>query len=131
MSDVPQPASPQESPLPDETIVIRGGENKLTDVKERAEEEARTGDQGYVLSGNGDPTMDFDAITRAARRPNPKISKTTVGRLRAAGCEVTHPTGRKRHVTIFLTQPPTESDYQRFVEAFDPAEMNPHRGPGR
>jgi hypothetical protein len=115
-------------PLPDDTVVIRGGENKLTDVKLRAEEEAQTGDEGYVLSGNGDPSMDFDAITRIARRPNPMVSRTTVGRLRAAGCEVTPPTGKKRHVTIVLPQPPTTSDYRRFVDAFDPAEPNPHRG---
>ena len=118
-------------PLPDETTLIRGGENKLTDLRTAAEEAADTGDDGYVLSGNADASMDLDAILRAARQPHPSISKTTVGRVRAAGCEVGHPTGRKRHVTIYLPQPPMDADYQRFQEAFDPPEPNPHRGKSR
>lgn len=117
-------------PLPDETIVIRGGENKLLDVRKSAAEAAETGNQGYVLSGNADPAMDLDAILRAARQPHPKISKTTVGRLRAAGCEVMPPTGKKRHVTIVLPQPPKDADYERFVNAFDLPEPNLHRGTG-
>ena len=115
-------------PLPDETIVIRGGENRLTDVRKAAEKAARTGDEGHALSGNADPEMDLDTLLRAARQPHPAISKTTVGRLRAAGCQVGPPSGKKRHVTLYLPEPPTDNDYVRFVKAFDPFESNPHRG---
>jgi hypothetical protein len=103
--------------LPDETILIRGGENKVTDVKKAAEEAASTSDEGHVLSGNADPSLDLDGLLLAARHPHARISKSTVGRVRTVGCEVSPPTGKKRHVTIVLPQSPTDDDYERFVQA--------------
>ena len=71
-------------PLPDETIVIRGGENKLTDVKERAEEACRAGD-GHVLSGNGDASMDLDTIARCSTAATPENLQDDGGKTKSGG----------------------------------------------
>lgn len=116
-------------PLPEETIVIRGGTNPPDKMREQAQEEFD--DCGvYSLSAAADPAMTLEEIARTARRPNAQIVQTTVGRLRSAGCDVTHPTGKRRHVDILLPQPPTEEDWQALEEASDPPEPNPYRRGG-
>jgi hypothetical protein len=112
--------------LPDDTIVIRGGENKLKDVQKSAREALE--DCGiYMLSANADPKMTFDVLARAANHPHPSLSRTTVGRLRKAKCRVTRPGGKHRHVSIITPQPPTDDDWRLYEQAFDPPEENPHR----
>jgi hypothetical protein len=123
------PAPAPTAPLPDETVVIRGGENRLDVMREQANDEFR--DSGtFSLSGAAEAGMTLDEVALTAQRPNPKICKTTAGRLRAIRCDVAPPRldDPTKHVNIILfQQPPSDKDWERIQEAFDLAERNPHR----
>ena len=123
------PAAAPTQPLPNDTIVIRGGDNQLTRIREQADDEFR--DSGFfALSGAAEAGMTLDDITLASQRPNPRISKTTAGRLRAIRCDVAPPRvdDPSKHVNIILfQQPPSDRDWERIQGAFDPPERNPHR----
>lgn len=80
----------------------------------------------YSLSVGADAEMNLYDLCMANRRQNRHIRKSTVGRLRAVGFEVTWPVGNKRHSDLILPTPPTDDDWARLVEAFDPAEPNPY-----
>lgn len=114
--------------LPDEAIVIRGGINDSRHMQEQAEEEFAVGPTHlYSLSVAADATWTLDRIARTARFENRQIRKSTVGRLRAIGCDVSWPTGRRRHANLILPQPPTDTVWIDLEQAFDPPELNPHR----
>ena len=95
-------------------------------MKEQAQEEYD--DCGvYSLSVVADPALSFEELADAARFPNSKIRRSTVGALRVIGCDVTPPTGRKRHANLILPQPPTDDVWDALEEAFAPQEPNPFR----
>lgn len=90
--------------LPDEAIVIRGGRNERKHVEQQAADEFELSGR-YALSVGADAEMSLVELAWANRRPNPTIRKTTVGRLRAVGFEVTIPKGTKRHADLILPSP--------------------------
>lgn len=80
----------------------------------------------YALSVGADAEMDLHQLCMANRRQNRQIRKSTVGRLRTAGFEVSWPTGKKRHSGLVFPSEPTDDLWDALEEAFDPAEPNPY-----
>ena len=115
-----------EPRLSNKALVIRGGEmSNLQHMQDQAVDEYCLNGR-YALSVGADETMSLRELAMANRRPNRKIRKTTVGRLRAAGFEVTYPTGTKRHADLILPTHPTDGDWVALIEAFDNHEPNPY-----
>lgn len=115
-----------EERLPDDAIVLRGGLNETQHMREQAQEKFE--DCGiYSLSVAADGSLSFEELAVVADFPNRRVRRTTVGLLRAIGCDVTPPSGRKRHANLILPQPPTDDVWKALEEAFAPAEPNPAR----
>jgi len=112
--------------LPEKALVIRGGlMSSREDMEEQAADEFEMTGR-YALSVGADAEMDLRSLCMANRRPNRQIRKSTVGRLRAAGFEVTFPIGTKRHSDLILPIPTTDDDWEKLDEAFDLPEQNPY-----
>jgi hypothetical protein len=116
----------EEDRLPDEAIVIRGGLNQQDVMQRSAQDEFELNGQ-YALSVAADASMTLQALAVANQTPHSRIRKTTVGRLRAAGFDVTPPKGEKRHADLILPNPPTDEVWEALEAAFDPPEPNPNR----
>jgi hypothetical protein len=113
--------------LPDDAIVIRGGVNHEADVRKAAIAEMELHGR-YTISAASYPGWTVEQIARANRTPHSRIRKTTVGRLRSAGFEVSWPVGKKKHADLFL--PDLDADTLASLEkVFDPPEPNPNRRP--
>lgn len=116
--------------LPDDAIVVRGG---LMDDLEHLREQAQD-DQGYlsIFVGTRQGTETFDAVVKrlcaAAPLPNRKIRISSVGRLRAVGCELEHvPPPPHCHFNVLLGTVTTER-LEVFRAAFDVPMKNPVEG---
>lgn len=118
-----------DNELSDSAIVIRGGTNARKVVQQQAEDEFEASGI-YAISVGADEKLSLDDLAMANKRPNSVIRKSLVGRLRAAGFEVTPPKGKKRHANLILPSPPTDTDWERLDMAFDPPEPNPYTKQG-
>jgi hypothetical protein len=114
-----------ERGLPDSAVIVRGGKGKRGDLERAAEKSHRVQGQ-YAVSGCSAPDCSADEIAFMAgnRLPHPEMRVATAGALREAGFTV-EPDGRPPHVSIKLPTEPTDEDWQRFDEAFEPPIPNP------
>lgn len=115
-----------EKRLLDDALVLRGGLNARTVVEERASDGfERTGQ--YAISCAADPTMTLEQLARANETQHASIRKSTAGRLRAVGLDVTWPRGPKRHSDLLFSGPITDEIFDALETAFDEPEPNPNR----
>jgi hypothetical protein len=105
---------------------MRGGYCERELMEAQAREEFDTCGV-YSISAASEAGWTLEQIALANKRANNKVRKTTAGRLRQIGCEVTPPEGPFKHVNIILPQPPTDTDWAALEEALDPPENNPYR----
>jgi hypothetical protein len=105
---------------------MRGGVCERKKMQEQAVEEFDVCGI-YSISAASEAGWTLEQIALANKRDNGKIRKTTVGKLRSIGCEVTPPKGPYKHVNIILPQPPTTADWDALEGVLDLAEPNPYR----
>jgi hypothetical protein len=131
-----QEAGPPEwkGELPDEAVLVRGGEMYVKDLTTSAMAHfERHG--SYAISLWSYPLMDASEIAQEVGRladaegvrllPNPKMRQTTAGALRALGYAPVPGGGRRGHVTLALDALPDDTEWASLVTAFQPAETNP------
>jgi hypothetical protein len=111
-------ASSNGNPLPDDAIVVRGGQNREEDI------ERSTGTHPCGLTGisveccAGMPGEDL-----AKNIPHGKIGVTTVGKVRIAGGDVVRTSGRSpNHATL------TGLDPEQASQLLTPTIVNPSKG---
>ena len=95
---------------------------------------SETGGEGYALSFWASAELDVAGIVRAAREqgaidgeryiPHGRVQVATAGKIRAAGYELI-PTPPPGHYSLELPDPPTNSDYEAVMSAFDDPVPNP------
>lgn len=126
-------SSGQSGHLPEDAIVIRGGQMRVRDMQASADVYEADLPGQYGLTFWSWPGLTADQIARrvgTSRLPHPVFRKCPVSRIhnlipsdgRPLSLEKTYGPG---HYTLFLPSPPTEEDFQRLSAIFDPPEPNP------
>lgn len=111
--------------IPDEALVVRGGEMLLRALRRSAIRTLRkTGRSG--ISVWGDVDLSVADLVRAGDVPHSVIRRSTVGRIRALGFEIEQ-TGHPPHLTVWLSSE-GDDELRRLIAAFDPWEPNPRYG---
>lgn len=129
LDDPDNPDEPLGDFLPDDAIVVRGGEMAPDRVQKNALAHFR--DCGvYGVSVWSIPDLSAHEIVRTVRRADPldlphgQMRISTVGQIREAGYELV-PTGPRHHFTLLLPTPPTDDDWDRLQALF----AGPHSCP--
>jgi hypothetical protein len=120
--------------LPDDALVIRGGEMRRRTLMLSATGYEADHPGEYALSFWSWPGMTADEIAlRVGRRvlPHPRFRKCAVGKIRGLEVSDGRPldlarTGpRDGHYTLLLPAPPTDDDLDALGRLFDPSQPNP------
>jgi hypothetical protein len=114
---VPKPAPLRdEPPLPDDAIVVRGGEMKHRDLERSAATNYdETGE--YALTVWSEIGLTAEQIHQKYI-PHPKARWSTADRVRGAGYEL-KPTWDPAHYDIVLPNPPSVTDWDNLTNVFD------------
>lgn len=126
-------SSGQSGHLPEDAIVIRGGEMRIRDMMTSAEtyEAEHPGEYGLSFWSWSGLTADQIACRVGTRLlPHPVLRKCTAGRIQGMIPSDGRPlvlvkTRGPGHYTLFLPSPPTEEDYEDLSARFDPPQQNP------
>lgn len=120
------PTPRDDRPLPDDSLVLRGGRMVISDLRRNAIATLqRMGRLGVsVRAGRG---ADIEELAENPfPLPHAVIRVTTVGRLRAAGFEI-EATGAYAHCTVWLPDA-THERLEHLRAAFDDPAPNPAAG---
>lgn len=118
--------------LPDGACVIRGGEMGLDNLRTNVGNHydlvlELEGREEWALSVNCIPGANLREVAMKARRPNPKMCVSTVGRIRALGLEV-RPDGKENgHSNIVFGSAPTDEELEMVRGVFGEPVTNPGR----
>jgi hypothetical protein len=120
--------------LPDDAVVIRGGEMKRKTLMLSATKYEATYPGEYGLTFWSWPGMTADEIALRVggdRLMHPSLRKCTAGLIRSLQVSDGRPldlvrTGQQEgHYTLLLPCPPTDDDLDRLSQLFDPPQPNP------
>jgi hypothetical protein len=126
----PAPDHDEEPPrLPDEAVVVRGGESSARTLHKSAlDHHDKRGD--FAISVASLPDMSADDLAVVAQIPHPKIRETTVGVIRHAGYNVVRDEPPEGHALITLPRLPADTDFVTIADLLGPTRVNPATGQG-
>jgi hypothetical protein len=123
--------APTPDPLPDDAVVVRGGQGKAEDMKKNAEAHEKANPGEYALSGFCVPGLGADDTARFAREqgdfymPQPTMRAITVGALAREGFSVRKDEPPPGHVAIMLSSPLVDAEIEQLSGMFGPIVDNP------
>jgi hypothetical protein len=117
-------------PIPDDAMVIRGGQMLSADLVRNAEaHHEEFPDDGFAISvfvGIGISAMDLAA---SIPLPQKTIRLTTAGKLRDAGFRLAYDDETTLHANLYLPEQPDEETFERLRSLFDGEVVNPNPAP--
>jgi len=119
------PPDSGDSLLPDDAIVVRGGQMASGSLQDNAEVHNDEFPDEWAISVSCAPDLDGPAIALASPWiRNTKVRLSTVGALRALGHEVL-PSGKFPHADLKLREEPSETLWEELRGAFPTMIDNP------
>lgn len=112
--------SKASDPLPDDALVVRGGQNTPDQIDEKIDRHP-----SGVVGVSAESAPGLTVAELAANLPHGRVGVTTVGRIRAAGGDVIPTRGRSpNHATV------TGLDADELSRLLNPTVPNPASGSG-
>jgi hypothetical protein len=115
-------------PLPDDAIVVRGGEGKAKTIAVNAQTTFDT-DHFWGVSSFSAAGLTAAQIAQIAydaeRLPHPQIRTSTAGRIRSAGFEIDETPDDYPHADILVPPEPSDEVCAQLADLFDQPIPNP------